>query len=70
MSTPCRSLRILHVHLVPRYLDDSAPGKPLPWEPKPVTQPEYDRQVQLLTDVAKTIRVPISVPASTTPDSN
>lgn len=60
----------LHVHLVPRYLDDPAPGKPLPWEPKPVAQPEYDRQVQLLTEVAKTIRVPISVPAPTTPDSN
>ena len=38
----------LHVHLVPRYLDDPAPGKPLPWEPKPVTESEYDRQVQLL----------------------
>jgi len=60
----------LHVHLVPRYLDDPAPGKPLPWEPKPVAQPEYDRQVQLLTDVARNIRVPISVPAPTTPDSN
>jgi len=55
----------LHVHLVPRYLDDAAPEKPLPWEPKPVTQPDYDSQVQLLTDVAKTIRVP-SVPAPTT----
>jgi diadenosine tetraphosphate (Ap4A) HIT family hydrolase len=45
----------LHVHLVPRYLDDPAPGRPLPWEPKPVAQPEYERQVQLLTDIAKTI---------------
>jgi len=59
----------LHVHLVPRYLDDPAPGKPLPWEPKPVAQPEYDRQVHLLTEVARTIRVP-SVPAPTLPDSN
>jgi len=40
----------LHVHLVPRYLDDPAPGKPLPWEPKPVAQSEFDRQVQLLTE--------------------
>ncbi len=48
----------LHVHLVPRYLDDPAPGEPLPFEPNPVTESEYDRQVQLLTDVAKTIRVP------------
>jgi diadenosine tetraphosphate (Ap4A) HIT family hydrolase len=60
----------LHVHLVPRYLDDPAPGKPLPWEPKPVVQPEYDRQVHLLTEVSRTIRVPISVPAATPPDSN
>ena len=59
----------LHVHLVPRYFDDPAPGKPLPWEPKPVAQPEYDRQVQRLTDVSKTIRVPISLPAPPTPDS-
>jgi len=60
----------LHVHLVPRYLDDPAPGKPLPWEPKPLAQPEYDRQVQLLTDVAKTVRVPISVSVPAIPDSN
>ena len=40
----------LHVHLVPRYLDDPAPGKPLPWEPKAVAHSEFDRQVQLLTD--------------------
>jgi len=59
----------LHVHLVPRYLDDPAPGKPLPWEPKTVAPPEYDRQVQLLTDVAKTIRVAISAPAPSTPES-
>jgi diadenosine tetraphosphate (Ap4A) HIT family hydrolase len=42
----------LHVHLVPRYLDDPAPGKPLPWEPKPVEQSEFDRQLQLLTEAA------------------
>jgi diadenosine tetraphosphate (Ap4A) HIT family hydrolase len=59
----------LHVHLVPRYLDDPAPGKPLPWEPKLIAQPEYDRQLQLLTDVAKT-QVPISVSVPETPDSN
>jgi len=60
----------LHVHIVPRYLDDTAPGKPLPWEPKPVAQPEYDRQVQLLMDVAKTVLVPISGAAPAAPDSN
>ncbi len=49
----------LHVHLVPRYLDDPAPGKPLPWEPKPVTESDYDSQVQRLTDVAKIIGTPL-----------
>jgi diadenosine tetraphosphate (Ap4A) HIT family hydrolase len=48
----------LHVHLVPRYLDDPAPGRPLPWEPKPLAQPEFDRQLQLLTEVAGTIESP------------
>jgi len=41
----------LHVHLVPRYLDDRAPERPLPWEPKPVEQSEFDRQMQLLTSL-------------------
>ena len=55
----------LHVHLVPRYLDDPAPGKPLPWEPQAIAAPEYQRQVQLLMDAAKTI----APPASSTADS-
>jgi diadenosine tetraphosphate (Ap4A) HIT family hydrolase len=59
----------LHVHLVPRYIDDPAPGRPLPWEPTPVVEPEFDRQVRLLTDVARTIQVPMSVPVPTMPDS-
>jgi diadenosine tetraphosphate (Ap4A) HIT family hydrolase len=46
----------LHVHLVPRYVDDPAPGRPLPWEPKPVDPAEFARQVQRLTEVAKTIQ--------------
>ena len=58
----------LHVHLVPRYVDDPAPGRPLPWEPKPVAQSEFDRQIQLLTEVARA--TPISAPAPTAPDSN
>lgn len=45
----------LHVHLVPRYIDDPAPGRPLPWEPKPVADSEFDSQVRLLTEVARTI---------------
>lgn len=60
----------LHVHLVPRYIDDPDPGRPLPWEPKPVAESEFDTQVRLLTDVDRTIQVPISVPAPTMPDSH
>jgi diadenosine tetraphosphate (Ap4A) HIT family hydrolase len=45
----------LHVHLVPRYVDDPAPGRPLPWEPKPVEPPEFDRQRRLLAEAARTI---------------
>lgn len=46
----------LHIHLVPRYLDDAAPGTPLPWEPKPVEEAEFSRQIQLLTEAARTIQ--------------
>lgn len=42
----------LHVHVVPRYVDDPAPGRPLPWEPKAVAESELQKQFQLLTDVA------------------
>lgn len=44
----------LHVHVVPRYLDDPAPGRPLPFEPVLVEPAEFDRQVQRLIDVGKT----------------
>ena len=44
----------LHVHLVPRYIDDRAPGRPLPWEPTPLAESEFDEQVRLLMDVART----------------
>lgn len=40
----------LHVHLVPRYLDDPAPGLPLPWEPREVPADEYARQCQQLQE--------------------
>jgi diadenosine tetraphosphate (Ap4A) HIT family hydrolase len=46
----------LHVHLVPRYVDDPAPGKPLSWEPQPLEPSEFNRQLQRLTEVATTIR--------------
>jgi diadenosine tetraphosphate (Ap4A) HIT family hydrolase len=58
----------LHVHLVPRYIDDPSPGRPLPWEPNPVDESEFHRQVRLLAEVARTIREPISVSGATTPD--
>jgi len=45
----------LHVHLVPRYVDDPAPGRPLPWEPKPVAPSDFDAQTQLLVEVARTM---------------
>jgi diadenosine tetraphosphate (Ap4A) HIT family hydrolase len=45
----------LHVHPVPRYLDDPAPGRPLPWEPKALADSEFDSQVQLLKNVARTM---------------
>jgi diadenosine tetraphosphate (Ap4A) HIT family hydrolase len=38
----------LHVHLVPRYLDDPSPGRPLPWDPSEVPEDEYSRQVRQL----------------------
>jgi len=59
----------LHVHLVPRYVDDPAPGRPLPWEPKSLVESEFDTQVRLLTDVARTIQAPTIVPAPTILDS-
>ena len=43
----------LHVHLVPRYVDDSAPGMPLPWEPRAIEPSDYERQVQQLTDAVR-----------------
>jgi diadenosine tetraphosphate (Ap4A) HIT family hydrolase len=45
----------LHVHLVPRYLDDPAPGRPLPWDPKPVAASDFDAQTRLLVEVARTV---------------
>jgi diadenosine tetraphosphate (Ap4A) HIT family hydrolase len=46
----------LHVHLVPRYLDDPAPGRPLPWEPKAIAESEFDAQIRRLTEVARTLQ--------------
>ena len=41
----------LHVHVVPRYLDDSAPGRPLPWAPSDVPQEVFARQFTQLRDL-------------------
>lgn len=43
----------LHVHVVPRYLDDSAPGMPLPWSPSPVPEDVFDRQFNQLQDLSR-----------------
>ena len=47
----------LHVHVVPRYLDDPAPERPLPWEPTEVPADDYARQVQQLHEAAAAPRM-------------
>jgi diadenosine tetraphosphate (Ap4A) HIT family hydrolase len=41
----------LHVHVVPRYLDDPSPERPLPWDPREVPTDEYSRQFRALQEV-------------------
>lgn len=43
----------LHVHVVPRYLDDAAPGMPLPWAPSQVPQEVFHRQLTQLRDLSR-----------------
>lgn len=43
----------LHVHVVPRYLDDPAPGMPLPWTPSPVPEDVFDRQFAQLRELTR-----------------
>jgi diadenosine tetraphosphate (Ap4A) HIT family hydrolase len=43
----------LHVHIVPRYLDDAAPGMPLPWTPSPLPDDVFDRQFTQLRDLSR-----------------
>lgn len=38
----------LHVHVVPRYPDDTAPERPLPWTPSEVSADEYAKQIEQL----------------------
>jgi len=40
----------LHVHVVPRYLDDSAPERPLPWNTSPVPEEVFAAQSCQLRD--------------------
>jgi diadenosine tetraphosphate (Ap4A) HIT family hydrolase len=41
----------LHVHIVPRYLDDAAPGMPLPWAPVPVPEAAFAEQFARLREM-------------------
>jgi diadenosine tetraphosphate (Ap4A) HIT family hydrolase len=41
----------LHVHVVPRYLDDPSPERPLAWDPREVPADEFSRQFQQLQEV-------------------
>lgn len=45
----------LHVHVVPRYLDDPAPGRALPWEPHEVAAAEYERQFERLQAIGSAV---------------
>jgi diadenosine tetraphosphate (Ap4A) HIT family hydrolase len=40
----------LHVHVVPRYLDDSAPERPLPWNTSPVPEELFTVRLRQLRD--------------------
>lgn len=40
----------LHVHVVPRYLDDAAPQRPLPFEPSLVTEEDVARRARDLRE--------------------
>ena len=40
----------LHVHVVPRYLDDAAPERPLPWTPSAVPDELFATQFRQLKD--------------------
>jgi diadenosine tetraphosphate (Ap4A) HIT family hydrolase len=46
----------LHVHVVPRYLDDAAPERPLPWNPSPVAEKIFAEQFKRLREAASSLR--------------
>ena len=43
----------LHVHIVPRYLDDAAPERPLPWNTSPVSEELYEMRFRQLRDATR-----------------
>lgn len=45
----------LHVHIVPRYLDDSAPERPLPWNTSQVPQELFNTRFRELRDAMTSI---------------
>jgi diadenosine tetraphosphate (Ap4A) HIT family hydrolase len=46
----------LHVHVVPRYLDDTAPERPLPWNTSPVPNEIFADQFRQLRDAASSAK--------------
>ena len=46
----------LHVHIVPRFLDDPAPGRPLPWEPVTLPDELFAAQLRELREAASSSR--------------
>lgn len=46
----------LHVHVVPRYLDDPAPERPLPWDTREVSEDDYANQFQHLRQAGAALR--------------
>jgi diadenosine tetraphosphate (Ap4A) HIT family hydrolase len=46
----------LHVHIVPRYLDDPAPERPLPWDPSLLSEEHFAEQFQQLREAALSLK--------------
>jgi diadenosine tetraphosphate (Ap4A) HIT family hydrolase len=45
----------LHVHVVPRYLDDAFPERPVPWDPKPVPTEMFAKQLKAFREASKSM---------------
>jgi diadenosine tetraphosphate (Ap4A) HIT family hydrolase len=45
----------LHVHVVPRYLDDAAPERPLPWNTSAVPEERFAQQFEQLRQAGASI---------------